>query len=47
MNFSVKRKAKQIENQKQALLNEQNELCLSKVLNTGACAEIIPNLVNF
>lgn len=41
MNFSVKRKAKQIENQKQALLNEQNELCLSKVLNTGACAEII------
>ena len=41
MDFSVKHKAIQIEKQKQALLNDRSELCLSKLLNTEACTKII------
>ena len=41
MNCSKKRKVAQIKENKQSLLNDTTELCLTRILKTEACTQLI------
>jgi len=41
MDSNVKRKVTQIEEKKKSLLNDTNELCLTRILNTDTCTQLI------
>ncbi|MDP3705178.1 MAG: hypothetical protein Q8R24_04630 [Legionellaceae bacterium] len=41
MDSNLKRKIAQIEEKKKSLLNDTTELCLTRILNTDACTQLI------
>jgi len=41
MDSNLKRKMAQIEEKKKSLLNDTAELCLTRILNTDACTQLI------
>jgi len=47
MDSNLKRKVAQIEEKKQTLLNDSTELCLTRILNTEACTQLIGQCRSF